>query len=60
LNSQGFTHYRPIRGDGNCYYRSVSYQYIEMLVINKNVQALSDLAYWIKSENKFFDLKGEF
>lgn len=42
----GFTHFRGMRGDGNCYYRSVAFAYIEKIVLKKNVNALLDLIEW--------------
>ena len=34
--------YRTIGGDGNCYYRAVMFRYIELLIINKQID-------WLKS-----------
>ena len=37
---EGITHYRKVRGDGNCYYRAVGYAYIEKLVMTRNYNGL--------------------
>ena len=39
----GLSHFRGIRGDGNCYYRSVAYGFIELLVMKRKVAALETL-----------------
>ncbi len=54
-----FTHYRGVRGDGNCYYRSVAVGYMERLVLTRNVQALEDLLNWVHSGKHYFDLKDD-
>jgi len=28
-----FTHFRRVKGDGNCYYRAIGYAYIEYLAL---------------------------
>mmetsp|Transcript_20286 Transcript_20286/g.19221 ORF Transcript_20286/g.19221 Transcript_20286/m.19221 type:complete len:80 (-) Transcript_20286:885-1124(-) len=40
LKEGGFSHYRQVRGDGNCYYRAVAYSYIETLVILRKTKSL--------------------
>ena len=44
LKQEAFGYFRIVRGDGNCYYRAVVYQYIELLSLSRNVEALKDLA----------------
>jgi hypothetical protein len=51
-----FTHYRGVRGDGNCYYRSVSYGYIEMLTLSRNVLALQDIIRWVNSNGTIYSI----
>lgn len=42
LNAKEIFHLRNVRGDGNCYYRSVGYGYFE-LVIKKGPEYIRDL-----------------
>ena len=46
--------YRTIRGDGNCFYRAVMFRYLEILILNNNIEQLqnfvSDVVNSFKSE----------
>ncbi|MBM3198071.1 MAG: hypothetical protein FJZ58_02295 [Chlamydiae bacterium] len=44
LEQNGYPHYRPIRGDGNCYYRAVMFGFLEQILLQGNKQRLHDLA----------------
>lgn len=57
LKDAGFTHYRGVRGDGNCYYRSVIYQYIELLAVSLNALALQHLVSWIENDKHYYMLR---
>ena len=37
--------YRTINGDGNCFYRAVMFRYLEILVLNNQIEYLQNLAY---------------
>ena len=37
--------YRTINGDGNCFYRAVMFRYLEILVLNRKVDLLQNVAY---------------
>ena len=43
---------RKVKGDGNCYYRSVANGYIEYLATNKAANALKDLVNWIRDDRE--------
>jgi hypothetical protein len=38
-----------VRGDGNCYYRSFVYQYLEILFLECDSKPLKHLLHWIES-----------
>jgi len=46
MQRKSFSYFRGVRGDGNCYYRSMGYGYVEKLVMTRNAKALRDLAIW--------------
>ena len=33
--------YRPIKGDGNCFYRATIFRYFEILILNKEIELLT-------------------
>ena len=35
--------YRKIKGDGNCYYRAIMFRYIEIIILNKNVNLFKNI-----------------
>ena len=37
--------YRAILGDGNCFYRSVMFRYLEILVLNNQIDILQNITY---------------
>lgn len=37
--------YRKICGDGNCFYRAVMFRYLEILVLNNQIEMLKNIAY---------------
>ena len=37
--------YRTINGDGNCFYRAVMFRYLEILVLNKQIEYLQNVIY---------------
>ena len=59
FKQEGFTHYRGVRGDGNCYYRSVSYSYIEKLALSHNISAFSNLITHISNNQYYYSLEEE-
>ena len=40
--------FRTVSGDGNCFYRAVMFRYIEILILNKNVEYLKRVIYDMK------------
>ena len=39
--------YRPIKGDGNCFYRAVIFRYFELIIIHKQIDLLKNIIYEI-------------
>ena len=37
--------YRPIKGDGNCFYRAIIFRYFEILILNKEIELLKNIIY---------------
>ena len=37
-------YWRKVRGDGNCYYRSIIFRYLEILILNGQIDLLKDFA----------------
>ena len=37
--------YRTVNGDGNCFYRAVMFRYLEILVLNKQIEYLQNVTY---------------
>ena len=35
--------YRPIKGDGNCFYRAVIFRYFEIVILNKKIELLRNI-----------------
>ena len=35
--------YRPIKGDGNCFYRAVIFRYFEIVILNKKIELLKNI-----------------
>ena len=35
--------YRPIKGDGNCFYRAVIFRYFEIIILNQNLSLLRNI-----------------
>ena len=35
--------YRPIKGDGNCFYRAVIFRYFELIILNQNLSLLRNV-----------------
>ena len=35
--------YRPIKGDGNCFYRAVIFRYFEILILNSKIELLKNI-----------------
>ena len=46
--------YRFIKGDGNCFYRSVIFRYFEIIILNKNIELLKNI---ISEMKESFDSK---
>jgi hypothetical protein len=44
------TKWRPIKGDGNCFYRSVIFSYLENIIFEKDVQMLKKIAIEINEK----------
>lgn len=49
--SADYPFYRNSRGDGNCFYRSVIYQYIELLIVVNNLDKLGNLINQVNAVN---------
>jgi hypothetical protein len=45
-----------VRGDGNCYYRSVAYGYIEHLTLSGRDNCLTDLIKLVNSEDSLYSM----
>ncbi|MDR3549488.1 MAG: hypothetical protein P4M11_14685 [Candidatus Pacebacteria bacterium] len=58
LVQRGFHFYRRVRGDGNCYYRSVGYAYLEWL-ISRGPEAVEDLIKKLREPDMYTSLKRE-
>jgi len=44
MKKAGFDFFRDVRGDGNCFYRSVAVGFITNLAMNRNHKALLELS----------------
>lgn len=51
LEKEGFSHFRGVRGDGNCYYRSVANGYVEFLAMKRNLTSLRDFVSWVSDSS---------
>ena len=40
---QHYSHWRQVRGDGNCFYRAIGFAYLEMLTLTQPTHCLLDL-----------------
>ena len=49
--------YRAINGDGNCFYRAVMFRYLEILVLNENIEYLQNVIYDIVESFKSEELR---
>ena len=49
--------YRTINGDGNCFYRAVMFRYLEILVLNRKVDLLQNVAYDVYNSFNSEELK---
>jgi hypothetical protein len=56
LNEYVYT-WRPIAGDGNCFYRSVIFYYLENIIFEKNIKLLQDVIIEIAdiTQNPFYN-----
>jgi hypothetical protein len=59
LKEAGFSHWRGMRGDGNCYWRSAIFGFIEFLVISGNKEGLENLCYWVEKDSHYYNMNGE-
>lgn len=48
---QHLTHYRKIKGDGNCFYRSISFLLLESLLLEKDIPVLASIIHEIKNDS---------
>ncbi len=58
LVARKLTVLRKVRGDGNCFYRSVGYAYIELLIVH-GPEALRDFIRGLKEPDKYTTLNAE-
>ena len=49
--------YRTIYGDGNCFYRAVMFRYLEILILNKNIEILRKVVYDVTESFNSEELK---
>ena len=49
--------YRTVNGDGNCFYRAVMFRYLEILVLNKQIEYLQDVTYDVYNSFNSEELK---
>ena len=49
--------YRPIKGDGNCFYRAVIFSFIEQLILFNELQCLKNLIFDIQSSFNEYPLR---
>lgn len=47
---QHLTHYRKIKGDGNCFYRSISYLFLETILLEKDISLLNSVIIEINND----------
>lgn len=57
IKEKGYTHHRAVRGDGNCFWRSVSFAYLEKLIFRFKIEEIRNLAANVyRKENPYFDI----
>ena len=49
--------YRTINGDGNCFYRAVMFKYLEIMVLNKQIETLQNITYDVYNSFNSEELK---
>ena len=42
-NLKNYNFFRPVKGDGNCYYRGFMYKYLETIILNNDIELFKDL-----------------
>lgn len=52
LCANNYTHYRSVRGDGNCFYRAFLYSLIEALFYCSNTNMKTQLFDWFRNDSK--------
>jgi len=52
-----YKYFRSVKGDGNCFYRSVGFAYLERLVLSEGNDRLQDLIYWVQKDYSYFNLE---
>lgn len=56
LGDSGYCYYRPVRGDGNCYFRAVGIAYFEQLLVERHHYALRDLRNLVLYDEQHYDM----
>lgn len=60
IREKGYTHHRAVRGDGNCFWRSVSYAFLEKLIYRFKVEEIRNLAANIyRKENPYYFMEDD-
>ena len=49
--------YRTINGDGNCFYRAAMFRYLEIIVLNKQIEYLQNITYDVYNSFNSEELK---
>jgi len=52
-----YRYFRSVKGDGNCFYRSVGFAYLERLVLFESTARLRDLICWIQDDYSYYNLE---
>lgn len=56
LQDFDFCYFRPVRGDGNCYFRAVGIAYFEDLLLERQFYALRDLRNLILYDESHYNM----
>ena len=56
LQNEKFTHWRKIRGDGNCFYRAFAFGYLENLLRHHEALQVMHFRQWLEYEKEPFCL----
>ena len=49
--------YRPIKGDGNCFYRAVIFRYLEIVILNRQIDLIKNIIYEMNESFKSNEIR---